>query len=472
MSKEMQIRQAVRCAIVAFACLAVGVRNALAADTGEVERLVRVNTAFVEFQTTDLDSLVREDKIDVHSLKELWRQGKGHLVSHANVVTRRGQEAVAKCVTEFIYPTLCRSVTKPLMDPYATSTGVVVEPGGFQTREVGVILQVVPELSSDNNEIINLTLNPQVVELQAWHRFNLFGERALDPEIPAFLQPFFAVHSCSTSISITNGASYLIGGATGEAVGRTTFLFFSARTEPVSIAHTQEREGLGKAVGDRHIEISVSFVEFKTIDVEPLVREDRVRVDTLQDLWRRGVGRLAGTATVCTKAGQEAVVKGVCEFIYPTDYSIPTGMSNAVIRGAVSSPGSFQTREVGMILQCVPEIVADDAIRVVMNPQIVRAPEFHEFTLVQPSPGKLTKWPEVSYGFPFFPAYDTAQAVLLTEQPFFPVKSVSTSITLTNGATVLLGGATDERRFGRSTYTFMTARFVDTEGMPLVKSGT
>jgi general secretion pathway protein D len=159
-------------------------------------------------------------------LHALSQRSNSDLLSAPKVVTKAGQEAVIKVVTEYIYPTTF-TVTglqgstggANNNNNTTTTTGAVVEPGGFQTREVGVILQVVPEVSAEG-QMINLTMNPQVVSEPSWKNY---GSRVpvpnTDPvqymELP-MEQPFFKIRSVSTSVSIYNGATVVMGGMITE----------------------------------------------------------------------------------------------------------------------------------------------------------------------------------------------------------------------------------------------------------------
>lgn len=205
-----------------------------------------------------------------------------------------------------------------------------------------------------------------------------------------------------------------------------------------------------------HVRVDVCFVEYTNAVIEPLVRDGKLDAATLKELWRQGMGRMIGTTFVITKAGQEAVTKSVTEYIYPTQFTACSQTpSNGEIRAenasAVVEPGGFQTREVGTILQVVPEISSDgELISLTMNPQAVRTPQWRDYAV---------------------PAGHGSDARLIGSmaQPFFPVQSISTSLTIRNGATILAGGATDAGH--ECTFcAFVTAQLVDSAGQPVVKA--
>jgi len=142
---------------------------------------------------------------------------------------------------------------------------------------------------------------------------------------------------------------------------------------------------------------------------------------------------------VVTKNGQEATIKVVTEYIYPTEYqtdpimeSVTGGGSRQI--GAVVTPGSFTMREVGVILQVVPDVTPDgQMINLTMAPQVVDEPTWKDYgsryPVFQGTPPVLAGW-----------------IIIPMEQPFFPVRSVATSIQVYNGSTVVMGGLITERR--------------------------
>ncbi|MEI6211155.1 MAG: hypothetical protein WCR06_05970 [bacterium] len=157
-------------------------------------------------------------------LHALSQRSNTDLLSAPKVVTKAGQEAVIKVITEYIYPTTFtviggQAAAGTAGNAVASQPGV--EPGGFQTREVGVILQVVPEVSAEG-QMINLTMNPQVVSEPQWKDYGYDvvtpGTDTSDPIIThiPMEQPLFKVRSISTSVSIYNGATVVMGGMITE----------------------------------------------------------------------------------------------------------------------------------------------------------------------------------------------------------------------------------------------------------------
>ncbi len=143
---------------------------------------------------------------------------------------------------------------------------------------------------------------------------------------------------------------------------------------------------------------------------------------------------------VVTKSGQEAIIKVVTEYIYPTSYSTETidldtsgdgtaTFADSMVPGIVT-PEDFEMREVGVILQVVPEVSQEgQMINLTLNPQVVQ----------------FEKWED--YGIESYRADGTVAWKLPMRQPFFNVRSVNTSISIYNGATVVMGGMIEEKRY-------------------------
>ena len=146
---------------------------------------------------------------------------------------------------------------------------------------------------------------------------------------------------------------------------------------------------------------------------------------------------LLSAPKVVTKNGQEATIKVVTEYIYPTEYDVEMLESsddddNTTYSGAVVEPGSFQTREVGVQLTVLPQVTEDgQLIDLTLAPQVVSEPT----------------WKNYGSSYPVYsPDGSYQQAQLNMEQPFFPVRSIQTSIQIYNGATVVMGGMITETR--------------------------
>ena len=209
-------------------------------------------------------------------LHMLSQRSDTDLLSAPKVLTRPGEEAVMKVVTEYIYPT---DYDVQLQSSSSGSSGnsggsqsailAVVEPQSFTMREVGVILQVTPTLTDDGN-VVDLELNTQVVDEPTWKNYGMripftgnasagnltigigdgpFAEQGYTPSAAVMErivtryweavanmfenlsggnqnityydapmeQPFFHVRSVDSKISVYPGATIVMGGLITEA---------------------------------------------------------------------------------------------------------------------------------------------------------------------------------------------------------------------------------------------------------------
>lgn len=169
---------------------------------------------------------------------------------------------------------------------------------------------------------------------------------------------------------------------------------------------------------------------------------------------KKGVDLLSAPR-VTTKSGQRAVIEIVREFRYPTQFEPPqipqtVGSTAGAAAGAAAipitptTPTAFETRNTGVTLEVEP-VVGPDGVTIDLNlvPQVV---EFEGF---------------INYGSPIFapPATPTVftnpitlvQTLILPNpnrvltpniinQPIFSTRKVTTSVSVWDGQTVVLGG--------------------------------
>jgi len=175
---------------------------------------------------------------------------------------------------------------------------------------------------------------------------------------------------------------------------------------------------------------------------------------------KKGVDIMTSAATV-TRSGQASSVRSVREMLYPTEYEppqLPQANNNVNINIAAngtitaaaartpliaspSHPTAFEKREIGITLEVTP--TADEAkhfVEVTLNPSIVAFDGF------------------VNYGSPIFaPAQPnllgildpTAARQLVTDNrilmPVFSTHKAATSLSVADGATIVIGGMLQDR---------------------------
>jgi general secretion pathway protein D len=171
-------------------------------------------------------------------------QKKGiDLLSAPSVTTKSGQRAIIEVIRELRYP---RTYTQPQV-PSISSTNqsgaavvpVVVTPTtpqDWETRNTGVTLEVEPVVGGDATTI-DLNLIPQVVEFEGFINYgspifalgvNTVGGQAgisvtnsilLTPNV--INQPVFSTRKVTTSVSVYDGQTVVLGGLMREDVQKT-----------------------------------------------------------------------------------------------------------------------------------------------------------------------------------------------------------------------------------------------------------
>src|SRR6266516_3384024 len=168
-------------------------------------------------------------------------QKKGiDLLSAPKVTTKSGQRAIIEVVREFRYP---RTYTAPQVPSIGTTTTtgsqvvpVVVTPTtpqDWETRNTGVTLEVEPVVGGDATTI-DLNLIPQVVEFEGFINYgspiNAVGVNTvagisisqpvqLTPNV--INQPVFSTRKVTTSVSVYDGQTVVLGGLMREDVQKT-----------------------------------------------------------------------------------------------------------------------------------------------------------------------------------------------------------------------------------------------------------
>lgn len=163
-------------------------------------------------------------------VQALDQKGNTDLLSAPRVTTVHGVNAIIEVVEEIIYPTEF-DITENNSDiDILGGDGdgdtnfflpPTVEPGGFETRNIGVILNVTPTVNADNYTI-NLVMLPEIAELVDWLQygssFPLGDGEEFIINIP---QPVFASRNLSTSMIVWDGHTVVMGGLIREDL--TTF---------------------------------------------------------------------------------------------------------------------------------------------------------------------------------------------------------------------------------------------------------
>ncbi len=154
-------------------------------------------------------------------LHALEQSGMANVLSAPKVTTVNNQEAQIEVVTEIIYPT-----DYQITPATANAAGTIITPGmalpgGFVTRDTGVILLVTPSVGSDK-KTINLTLRPEVSTLSGWNNFGISaGPSNLGSNAIPVLQPIFTSQNVSASVIVQDSETVVLGGLIREVSDTT-----------------------------------------------------------------------------------------------------------------------------------------------------------------------------------------------------------------------------------------------------------
>lgn len=171
---------------------------------------------------------------------------------------------------------------------------------------------------------------------------------------------------------------------------------------------------------------------------------------------KKGVDLLSAPR-VTTKSGQKAVIEIIREFRYPTEFNPPQipqnfggnssgngtgGGSLAVFPVTPTTPTAFETRNTGVTLEVEPTVGPDGyTIDLNLAPQVVEFEGFINYgspiRTINPAALGLA-------GVAAQAIAGTSSSVVLTEnvinQPIFSTRKVTTSVSIWDGQTVVLGG--------------------------------
>lgn len=150
----------------------------------------------------------------------------------------------------------------------------------------------------------------------------------------------------------------------------------------------------------------------------------------MRGLDQKKAADVLATPSITTRSGQVASIKMVKEFIYPTEYEppeMPQSIDSAATLPIVPAfPTSFETRDTGVFLEVLPTADSNrQYIDVALKPVMT---EFEGY---------------VNYGAPINLIADSTTTLLAKNSilmPVFSVKKVDTSMVISDGATVVVGG--------------------------------
>ena len=198
-------------------------------ETAYRPKLVDTELQIFAFRAADIERLQRTDGVSLANLNALREKGKAKSVATASGVTKTGQETVIKAVKEVIFPTGFNGMVDG-----GTNLNLAVDtvlPSNFETREVGVVLQLVAEAREGG--LIELMLNPQWTTLDGWERYDAGIPTRRGLGKLSLRQPVFSCTSWQTQVTMKAGESILLGGAATPDGKWVHYGFLHASTQTV-----------------------------------------------------------------------------------------------------------------------------------------------------------------------------------------------------------------------------------------------
>jgi len=185
------------------------------------------------FRTSDIERLRLFGGVTVESLMTLREKGMSKSVATINAQTMSGQEIILKAVKELSYPSdWVADVLRGDSNQPLQTVNQTVRPADFVTRELGMILQALPEVMR-NRELINLTLKPQYVALEGWEPYSTYMSADGMHAPPSPRQPIIGVTSFETQVLVKDGATVLLGSSSTHDGEWVQVGFLTARLQDI-----------------------------------------------------------------------------------------------------------------------------------------------------------------------------------------------------------------------------------------------
>lgn len=210
-----------------------GLRSSADLKRGGLDAFLQQNNGgFQPPLPNNLNFMVTVFDYNVDTMIRALAQKKGtDLLSAPKVVARSGENAKIKVIRRFWYPTAFEAPELPSESggntlTVQTATAPVVTPANptdFEEKELGVILDVRPQVGPDNYTI-DMDLVPRVVEFEGFVnygtpiqiRFEDSDFRTIQLSDNFINQPVFNSREIKTSVKVYDGQTLILGGLLRE----------------------------------------------------------------------------------------------------------------------------------------------------------------------------------------------------------------------------------------------------------------
>lgn len=187
----------------------------------EMEKQIRIEVEWIEVDSATATKLLAAQKpvkdtryLSADSgplrktLQEMIDKGEATLVESTMVSARSGQRAKVESIHEFIYATEYDPASLQQPDKTGGTKTILVPPQAtaFETRNVGVTLEVDPVLGADELTI-DLNLAPELVYLTGMETWGTHRGDGVEVEVK---MPSFYTVKTTTQITLIAGETYLM----------------------------------------------------------------------------------------------------------------------------------------------------------------------------------------------------------------------------------------------------------------------
>ena len=195
---------------------------------------VEVSATFVQFERAVVEQeppLRTEGRLSHRHVLNMWQENKGSLLSSMSLVTQSGVAASVESVREIMYPVDHRAQAFTLLDENREAFQVTMTlPETFETREAGHILNVTPSFD-ENTDTITLTIAAEIVEFREWINHGELVQSAGMPVHAGIPKPIFVSHNITTTLTVNNGDTTVVGGGVSEDGEWVRYVIVSASTQ-------------------------------------------------------------------------------------------------------------------------------------------------------------------------------------------------------------------------------------------------
>lgn len=175
----------------------------------EAERQIHILVEFIEVDHVEFSDWMMENRISgdgtpMRKEVQKWvRDDRATILESVMVTARSGQRAKTESITEMVYPTEFDPAEIPHTITQAEDTDSAMTPinaTAFETRNVGVTLEVDPVLGVDNTTI-DLNLAPEMVQLEG---YTTWPNEEIDAEFQAQIPTFYTMKT-TTQVTTLDG---------------------------------------------------------------------------------------------------------------------------------------------------------------------------------------------------------------------------------------------------------------------------